>query len=87
MPSDVFANPRMAPAQAGSNLSRDYIRQPMMLTSPRLAPSTVTTEQAIQARNAMSPQFQHNVMATRMARTSNLYAEAPRFRNQIDILA
>ena len=87
MPSDVAANPRMAPAQRGAELTRDYVRNPMMLASPRLAPSTVTAEQAIQARNALSPQFQHNVMATRMARISNLFAEAPRFRNQIDILA
>ena len=87
MPSDVAANPRLAPVPAVDTLARDYNRRPLMLTSPRLAPSAVTTEQAFQARNLLAPQFQHNVMATRMARTSNLYAEAPRFRNQLDILA
>jgi hypothetical protein len=51
------------------------------------APSTVTAERALEARTLLGPQFQHNVMATRMARTSNLMADAPRFRNQLDILA
>jgi hypothetical protein len=35
----------------------------------------------------MMPEFQQNIMATRIQRTSNLYAETPRFRNQLDILA
>jgi hypothetical protein len=35
----------------------------------------------------MAPAFQHNIMATKMARISNLHAEAPRFRDQIDLLA
>lgn len=87
MPSDVMANPRMAPVQAGASMNRDYLRQPAMLASPRLAPSTVTSEQAIQSRTLLSPQFQHNMMATRIMRISNLLAEAPRFRNQLDILA
>ena len=84
---DVAENPRMAPVPALESLTRDYNRRPLMITNPRLAPSTVTTEQAFQARNLLAPQFQHNALATRMARTSNLYAEAPRFRNQLDILA
>ena len=87
MPADVAANPRMAPVPAVDSLARDYSRQQLMITNPRLAPSTVTTEQAFQARNLLAPQFQHNALATRMARTSNLYAEAPRFRNQLDIFA
>jgi len=87
MPSDLAVNPRMAPVPAVDSLARDYNRRPLMITNPRLAPSTVTTEQAFQARNLLAPQFQHNIMATRMARISNMYAEAPRFRNQLDILA
>ena len=87
MPSDVAANPRMAPVPAVDSLTRDYSRRQLMITNPRLAPSTVTAEQAFQARNLLAPQFQHNMMASRMARISNLYAEAPRFRNQLDILA
>ena len=61
-------------------------RQPM-ISSPRLAPSTISTEQALASRVQMAPEFMHNVMATRMLRTSNMYADMPRFRNQLDILA
>lgn len=87
MPSDVIANPRMAPVQATVAMNRDYVRMPTILTNPRLAPSTVTSEQALQSRTLLTPQFQHNVMSTRMMRISNLFADAPRFRNQLDILA
>ena len=68
-------------------MARDYPRQRPALVNPRLAPSTVTTERALEARSLLAPQFQHNVMASLMARTSNLLADAPRFRNQLDILA
>lgn len=61
-------------------------RQPM-IASPRLAPSTISTEEALASRVQMAPEFMHNVMATRMLRTSNMYADMPRFRNQLDILA
>ena len=61
-------------------------RQPM-IASPRLAPSTISTEQALASRAQMAPEFRHNVMVTRMLRTSNLYSDMPRFRNQLDILA
>ena len=66
---------------------QDYRRRLPMIVSPRLAPSAVSTEQALQSRAQMAPEFQHNMMATRILRTSNLHAETPRFRNQIDILA
>ena len=70
-------------------LSRDYSnhRQPAILRHPRQAPSAVSSENFLSARSLLSPAFQHNVMATKMARISNLHAETPRFRDQIDILA
>lgn len=70
-------------------LSRDYTRQPqpMIISHPRQAPSAVSSEQFLAARSLMAPAFQHNIMATKMARISNLHAEAPRFRDQVDILA
>lgn len=77
----------LLPAQSNSKSDQDYRRRTPMIASPRLAPSTVSTEQALQARSLMTPEFQHNVMATRMLRTSNLHVETPRFRNQLDILA
>ena len=62
-------------------------QQHPMIASPRLAPSTISTEQALASRAQMAPEFKHNVMVTRMLRTSNLYSDMPRFRNQLDILA
>ena len=62
-------------------------RQQPMIVSPRLAPSTISTEQALASRAQMAPEFMHNVMVTRMLRTSNLFSDMPRFRNQLDILA
>ena len=66
---------------------KDYQRRPMTISSPRLAPSTISTERALEARSLMMPEFSHNVLATRMLRISNLHSEMPRFRNQLDILA
>ena len=68
-------------------MHQDYPQRPVMISSPRLAPSAISTEQALRARALMMPEFQQNIMATRIQRTSNLYAETPRFRNQLDILA
>ena len=66
---------------------KDYQRRPMTISSPRLAPSTISTERALEARSLLMPEFSHNVLATRMLRISNLHSEMPRFRNQLDILA
>ena len=74
---------------ASETLSRDYTRQPqpMIISHPRQAPSAVSSEQFLAARSLMAPVFQHNILATKMARISNLHAEAPRFRDQVDLLA
>jgi len=74
---------------ASETLGRDYPRQPQpaILRHPRQAPSGVSSEQFLAARALLSPAFQHSVMATKIARISNLHAEAPRFRDQIDIVA
>ena len=66
---------------------KDYQRRPMTISSPRLAPSTISTERALEARSLLMPEFSHNVLATRMLRISNLHSEMPRFRDQLDILA
>ena len=60
---------------------------PSQIRSARQAPSTIVTEQYLQARAASGPVYIQNVSATRTERISNLYADAPRFRNQLDILA
>ena len=87
MPSNTTAGRQLSPLDSPNAMARDYPRQRPALVNPRLAPSTVTTERALEARSLLAPQFKHNVMATRMARISNPLADAPRFRNQLDILA
>ena len=77
----------LMPAEATTAMHPQLPRQPVMIASPRLAPSAVSAEQALQARALLAPEFKQNIMATRILRTSNLHAETPRFRNQIDILA
>mgnify|MGYP006080367087 CR=1 FL=1 len=57
------------------------------IRAPRGAPSTISAERFLKSRISLSPEFVHNEAATRVARTSNLYAETPRFRNEVDILA
>ena len=57
------------------------------VVSPRLSPSTVSTERVLEARVMLGPEFRHNVLATRIERTSNILSEAPRFSKLIDILA
>ena len=57
------------------------------IRAPRGAPSTISAERFLKSRISLSPEFVHNEAATRIARTSNLYAETPRFRNEVDILA
>ena len=77
----------LLPPESSSTMHRQLPKNINMIASPRLAPSAVPAEQALQARALLMPEFKHNSMATRILRTSNLYAETPRFRNQLDILA
>ena len=58
-----------------------------LIYHPKQAPSAVTSENFLNARALLSAGFTHNVAQTKMARISNLYRDAPRFRNHVDILA
>ena len=53
----------------------------------RGAPSSISSERFLKSRALFSPEFIHNEAASRINRVSNLYQEAPRFINDIDILA
>ena len=77
----------LLPAESTTVMHRQLPHRPVMIASPRLAPSAVSAEQALQSRALLTPEFKQNMLATRILRTSNLHAETPRFRNQIDILA
>ena len=77
----------LLPTEATTAMHRQLPHQQVMIASPRLAPSAVSAEQALQSRALLTPEFKQNMLATRILRTSNLHAETPRFRDQIDILA
>jgi len=76
-------------SENATKLSKDYVRDlpTKILRHPRQAPSAVTSEQFLSAKSLLAPAFQHNIMATKISQISNLYSEAPRFRDQVDILA
>jgi len=80
-------NKQIEPIQRPVGVKRDYHRNNSSFFSPYLSPSTVTAETALLAKASMSPQFQHNIAMTKIAKLSNSLADAPRFRKQIDILA
>ena len=87
VPSDRQTAYGKTPTALAERMHQDYPQRPVMISSPRLAPSAISTENALSARALMMPEFQQNIMATRIQRTSNLYAETPRFHSQLDILA
>ncbi|XDZ64938.1 hypothetical protein AB8880_08365 [Alphaproteobacteria bacterium LSUCC0684] len=67
---------------------KDYSQRPASVIShPRFAPSTITSEQFMSARAMLSPGYIHQSAASKIARISNLYADQPRFSQQVDILA
>ena len=77
----------LTPVNGVQSSQARFGRERAMVFSPNLSPSAVTTENALQSRSLMAPEFQHHILSTRIARISNLMAEAPRFKRQIDILA
>tara|TARA_B100000767_G_scaffold260282_1_gene270788 strand:+ start:913 stop:1278 length:366 start_codon:yes stop_codon:yes gene_type:complete len=69
----------IVPEQVRNSVSR--------ILAPRGAPSTVSSEKFLKSRFSFSPEFIHNEAATKSARISNFYSEAPRFSNDVDFLA
>lgn len=53
---------------------------------PSQAPSGISTENALLAKALMSPVFAHSSAATKMARLSNMFQDAPRFGSAVDLL-
>ena len=88
MPVERQTNAFIEPAQPISRIFSEHSGLPIsQIRSARQAPSAIVTEQYLQARAASSPVYIQNMSATRIERISNSYSDAPRFRNQIDILA
>ena len=57
------------------------------IRSRRGAPSAITAESVLKARAALEEAYMHNMAATKREYISNSYADAPPFRNQLDIMA
>ena len=53
----------------------------------RQAPSNVTAEAYLAARNNFGPVYVHSELITRLQNVSNLVKHPPRFRDSVDILA
>ena len=88
MPVERQTNAFIEPAQPSSRIFSEHSGLPIsQIRSARQAPSAIVTEQYLQARAASNPVYIQNMSATRTERISNSYSDAPRFRNQIDILA
>ena len=62
-------------------------RPQITISHPRMAPSSISAEEFFLARSSFSPAYNHNMAATREARTSNIHEDTPRFKDQIDIIA
>ena len=78
----------VSPSPQPYDLAREFHRRPLQqVYNPRQAPSAVSSENFLAARALMSAAFIHNIAMTKEARISNLYKDAPEFRDQIDILA
>ena len=78
----------VVPTTQPHDLSKDFHQKPLQkIYNPRHAPSAITSENFLAARALMSATYVHNIAMTKEARISNLYKDAPKFRDQIDILA
>ncbi len=75
----LLETPRISAQLSGMPLSQ--------IRSSRQAPSAIVTEQFLAARILHAPGYLHHAASTKTEHISNLYAETPRFRNHIDILA
>ena len=88
MPTLPQGTKAVAPTTQPNDLAREFHKKPLQrIYNPRHAPSAITSENFFAARALMNATFVHNIATTKEARISNLYKDAPKFRDQIDILA
>ena len=57
------------------------------IRSRRGAPSAITAETVLKARAGLDQAYMHNIAATKREYISNSHADAPQFRNQLDVMA
>ena len=74
-----------------ANTSPSYLNQrryPLVsISHPKAASSSVSSENFLIARSISSPGYQHNIVQTRYARTSDWAIHEPRFSDRVSILA
>tara|TARA_B100000575_G_C22548364_1_gene350654 strand:- start:38 stop:370 length:333 start_codon:yes stop_codon:yes gene_type:complete len=88
MPTLVQGTKAVTPINQPYDLAQEFHRKPLQqVYNPRQAPSAISSENYLAARALMSSVFVHNIATTKEARISNFYKDAPKFRDQIDILA
>ena len=77
----------VVPTNHSFDLSGEFHRKPLQrVYSPSSAPSAISSENFLAARALLSQGFVHNIAMTKQARISNLYKDAPEFREQLNIL-
>ena len=87
MPTPIGIGKVVDPANHSFDLGGEFHRKPLQrIYSPSSAPSAISSENFLAARALLSQGFVHNIALTKQARISNLYKEAPEFREQINIL-
>ncbi len=88
MPTLPQGTKAVAPSTQTHGLAKEFHQKPLQqIYNPRQAPSAISSENFLAARALMSATFVHNIAMTKESRISNLYKEAPKFRDHIDILA
>ena len=88
VPYEVLPAANNFPPQDVQRLGTDYVRERRnFIYSPRGAPSSVLSENALKSKSLGQKVFAHSEAATRYEFISNLRASEPRFRDQVDLLA
>jgi len=88
MPTLPQGTKAVSPSAQPHDLAGEFHKRPLQqVYNPSQAPSAISSENFLAARALMSATFIHNIAMTKEARISNLYKDAPKFREQIDILA
>ncbi len=88
VPYDIVPSANNFPPQDIQRLGQDYVREKRnFIFSPRGAPSAVLSENALKSKALNQKVFTHSEAATKYQFISNLRADEPRFRDQVDLLA
>lgn len=77
--------PALDQLDASATYSANHPR--VQIYHPSQAPSAQSTENALMARALLSQSFAHSGAATKIARISNMFLDAPRFGSAVNLLS